>query len=210
MASMQMADYVEEIRHAVESLVPLLWHEVNEEDRLHGEFHRLEAATHAGYRQAEAFVVDSDDPEDVGLATAIHWDTYFGVDKERHDVGQQLQALRERLQIRRFSMDALAGALLQIVKQGLSLAHGGLGGAPAGRSVGRQSLSTVAWQARNQAMHWEEGKLRLPVIDCFRQLEADFGAEFGKYSSRSLAFPVVRVLDWRDPAAVLTDLASLG
>ena len=58
-------------------------------------------------------------------------------------------------------------------------------------------------------MHWEEGKLRQQVIDCFTQLEADFAA-LGKYATRSLAFPVVRALDWRDPAAVLTDLASLG
>jgi hypothetical protein len=47
-------------------------------------------------------------------------------------------------------------------------------------------------------MHWEEGEPRQPVIDCFRQLEADVGAEFGKYAACSRAFPVVRILDWRD------------
>src|SRR4051794_20405960 len=48
----------------------------------------------------------------------------------------------------------IAGAILQIAKQGLSLSHGPLGNCPAGRGIGSQTLSTVIWQGRNQAMHY--------------------------------------------------------
>lgn len=208
---MQMSDYVTEVTYALEQLVPSLWHESYEEAALHERFHQLEAATQAGYRQSAAIAMDSEDAEDVGLATAIHWDTYFGVDKQRHATGVALKdAVKERLRVRRFSLDTLSGSVLQIVKQGLSVVHGGLTTAPGGRLVGQQALSTVVWQARNQSMHWEESKLSAPVLDCFLKLEADFGAQFSKPTSRSLAFQVVAALGWQETKNVLNDLTSLA
>jgi len=111
--------------------------------------------------------------------------------------------------VRRFSLDTLAGSLLQVVKQGLSVAHSGPASAPAGRQVGQQGLATVVCQARNQSMHREAGTLRAPVVACFDTLKADCGAQYASPTTRNLAFQVVQVLGWRTADDVLADLALL-
>ncbi len=61
-----------------------------------------------GYQQAEAIAPDALDADDVGLARAIHWDTYFGADEDRHDpVGVPARRHAERVaQARRFAKAA--------------------------------------------------------------------------------------------------------
>ncbi len=176
----------------------------------HAEFHRHERATEAGYRQSEAIALDAEDADAVGLAIAIHWDTYFGVDvgAPRDCCGAPRSSARAA-PCTRLSLDTLAGSLLQVVKQGLSVAHSGPASAPVGRQVGQQGLATVVWQARNQSMHREAGTLRARVTACFDTLKADFGAQYASPTTRNLAFQVVQVLAWRTADDVLADLALL-
>jgi hypothetical protein len=208
---MTMADYVDEIRHAVSTVIPTLWEDKPEMDNLHREVHRLEQVVYAGYRQAEAISLDAETPDDVMLGVGAHWETYFGPDKELNKTVDSFIAVRARFEVRRFSVYSLAGNLLQYGKQGLSMVHGGLPTPRTGRAIGSQALSEVVWQARNQALHWEEGNPHPPVVKCFQTLDADFGnARFADSAKRSLAFDVVELLGWTTAADFESDMLTMG
>jgi hypothetical protein len=201
-----MAAYLAEIRHAVTSVIPVIWSEHAIADEAAATLRRHEEATRRGYEQSAAFM---DELDDDGLATQIHWETYFGPDKERHEAAEELEKVRATLEARTFSRSSLASSLLQYAKQGLSTVHGGLAAVPAGRDIGGVSLKDVIWQSRNQGIHWEEGRPHPAVVDCFEKLKAA-DATFGDYATTNLAFEVVQLLGWRDVAAFEADLNSLA
>lgn len=203
---MDMKTWLAEAAHAVGSLIPLVWAEHKAVAEAAEKLAVFEAATERGYRDAAAFM---DELDDDGLATGIYWETYFGADKERHYAAYDLDSLRTTLDARGASRGAMSGAILQIAKQGLSAAHGGLGLAPDGRDVAGVALKDVIWQARNQSMHWEEGQPHKAVAVCFETLKA--GAPvFGDYAVRNLAFEVLTLLGWDDYGVFEADILSLA
>jgi hypothetical protein len=146
------------------------------------------------------------------MSAGAHWDTYFGPDKDRHQTAAEYDDVRARLDARRFSIDAMSGAVLQHAKQSISMVHGGVKACPLGRLVSpTQHLGNVIWQARNQAIHWEEGMLSQPVVDCFNALGADVDAVFARdLHAPSLAFTVLHLLRWRTWTEFHDDLMSLA
>jgi hypothetical protein len=134
------------------------------------------------------------------------WSTYSGLGVSQLSANNVLAL---RAVTHRLSAAALASALLQIAKQGISSVHGGPV-SPIGRLIGTQSLSVVIWEARNQAMHWETGGAHQRMETCFRTLARDVDAKYGEYRERSLAFDVVELLGWRTVDSFNADLASLG
>lgn len=208
---MKLRDYLPEIHHAVETVIADLHSEHDRAVDLRAGVARLTEATRAGYAQAEAVARFSDElDDDPLLATAIHWDTYFGVDKKRYYKDQELQELTNSLAAKEISLSALAGSLLQYAKQGIALQYGRQKhGCPAGRSIGSQPLSEVIWQARNQAIHWEDGTFTPPVENCFNKLAAEVDPAFGDFKNRNLAYNVVTSLGWRTFADLERDLLSL-
>lgn len=102
-APMAMESYLVEVRHAVEGLLPLIW---QEEEALSGlerqfadrkdELARLERQVQDEYANVRWLVANGEDADDDGLATLRYWDNYFGPDKERHDIAQQLPAIQAR------------------------------------------------------------------------------------------------------------------
>lgn len=109
------------------------------------------------------------------------------------------------------SIDSLCGALLQIVKQGVSIVHGGLQNAPDGRLVGTDSLKSIVWQGRNQAIHYEENNPHAPTIALFLSLENQFGNNFSLTANagKSLAKHIIDLLQWHDLAAFNADMQAL-
>jgi len=206
---MYMANYINEIKYAVEALLSTIWADVEELESLRQQLDRLTAETERGYRRAQAFQYD-DDPDDVMMGVGVHWETYFGPDKERHEVAITVDDLNQKIQVREFSRAAMSASILQYAKQGISIVHGGLHLCPNGRGVGSQALKTIIWQGRNQSLHWEEGNTRQPVIDCFNQLAIDFGDEFTHYNTRNLAFNVVQMLNWKTYESFDSDMQSLA
>jgi hypothetical protein len=99
--------------------------------------------------------------------------------------------------------------LLQIARQGISIVHGG-SVLPVGRPIGTQPLSVVVWEARNQAMHWDDDQLRGRLEECFETLARDIDAKYGEYRAQSLAFEVVELLGWRTVEAFEDDFVALG
>jgi hypothetical protein len=201
-----MKTWLAETQHAISSLIPLVWEEQVQLDEATQRLANLEAATEDGYLRAQALL---DDLDDEGLGSFQYWETYFGADKERFHAAIATDERHQVLEARAFARSSLASAILQIAKQGISAVHGGLDAAPAGREIHGVQIKDLIWQARNQAMHWEEGKPHKGVVECFDKLSQK-APVFSTYSARSLAFEVISLLDWRDVAAFERDLSEIG
>jgi hypothetical protein len=104
----------------------------------------------------------------------------------------------------------LCGALLQLAKQGLSSVYGAKANVPKGKEIGATTLRDVIWEGRNQAMHFEEGKHKPELTDCFRALEVVFGAQFSLKSKRNLSLYVIDALGWSTLAVYEADMMSLS
>ena len=205
-AALDMNTYLQEMEHAVASIIPLIWAEHQAVEEAETTLRKHEAETKRGYQQAQAFD-DLDDDE--GLATAIYWETYFGPDKKRYHAEGALARAEAAVAAHAFSRSALSSSLLQYAKQGISAVHGDLAAAPTARQIHGLELKVVIWQGRNQASHWEEGKPHPPVVACFETLKAADTA-FTDYRTRNLAFEIVRLLGWNDWATFDQDMRSLG
>lgn len=201
-----MKTWLAETQHAFSSLIPLVWDEQDQLDEAAQRLTSLEAATDAGYLRAQALL---DDLDDEGLGTFQYWETYFGADKDRFHAAIATDEKQQVLEARAFARSSLASAILQIAKQGLSAVHGKLDAVPAGREIHGVPIKDIIWQARNQSMHWEEGKPHNGVVGCFEKL-AQAEPVFSNYGSRSLAFEVIHLLGWRDAAAFERDLTEIG
>lgn len=204
---MDMKTWLAETQHAYGSLIPLVWEEQRHFDEALQRLTELDAATEEGYGRAQASLNDFDDDE--GLGTFNYWETYFGADKDRHHAAIATAERQQALEARAFARSSLASAVLQIAKQGISVVHGGLHAGPNGREILGVHLKDLIWQARNQAMHWEDGKPHKAVIECFDKL-AQADSMFASYAERNLAFEVIMHLDWHDIAAFEADLLELG
>lgn len=105
------------------------------------------------------------------------------------------------------SMSSLAGTVLQIGKQALSIRYGAKPNIPTARAIGTQNIVEVIWEGRNHAMHWDEGAPRKKVKNMLDTLAADLGItiEVGKNNCLS----VLGALGWRSSGSVISDLKRL-
>lgn len=110
---------------------------------------------------------------------------------------------------REVSLGALAGALLQFGKQGISIVYG-KDRVKIGRKICSQHVSVVIWEGRNQALHWEDNKFRKGPIECFETLAREVDQKFSQYTKRNMAWDVLQLLVWDGFDALSKDLSSLG
>ncbi|MHB8950197.1 MAG: hypothetical protein ACYC4S_14175 [Rhodoferax sp.] len=120
-------------------------------------------------------------------------------------------SLQASIGARQQATQAISGAIFQVAKQGISLVHGGLAAAPDGRFIKSATVKSIVWQARNQAMHFEEGAPKQPVKDLFAILEAEHGPQFSLslHGAQSRAKQVLDLLGWNEYSAYLTDMSLL-
>lgn len=203
---MTLGEYLQETEYAARRLLEAIWHEHAEIRALAARVAALERRVQSEYTSARNIIDDAEDPDDVMLGVGRHWDNYFGPDRERHDRQQELDRLRDGRDARVFALGSLAGSLLQIAKQGLSAVFGKEADWPEGRAVGGQTLKSVIYGARNQTIHWEEGKCRHATVQVFQQLEKDFSAPFGDFNTINLAMPVIDLLGWRSYDDYMADM----
>jgi hypothetical protein len=189
-----MPEYVEDTAFAVERMIEAVSHERNELEKERGFVRQqVDESTWNAYLNSMS---DEDDQ---------FWSTYSGLGQSQLSANNALAM--QAAHIHWLSAAALASALLQIAKQGISVVHGKR--ASLGRPVGTQSLSVVIWEARNQAMHWE-AEPRKQVEECFEALARDVDPKFADYRKRSLAFDVVEILEWWRVDLFNADLVSLA
>ncbi len=206
---MKIPDYLNEVEHAVTTVITEIHREIDQLAALRTELKKLSAATDDGYRRVE-FLAMNPDLDDDFLGTAIYWDTYFGVDKVRFHKNVETEFAIQRVAAREFSISALSGGLLQFGKQGISLHFGKKRvGCPDGRILDGMPLHEVIWQGRNQALHWEDGSFHPPTKACFQTL-AKTDPVFSQYKYRSLAYEIVLHLGWKSLDDFCRDLMLLN
>ncbi len=123
----------------------------------------------------------------------------------------EVAKLQSSLGTHQHSVQAIAGAILQIAKQGISLVHGGLSSAPAGRLLGSLAVRDIVWQARNQSMHYEEGNFKKPLVTLFSALEREQGPQFSltKSANQNRAKQILDTLGWISYDAYAKDMKVL-
>lgn len=135
----------------------------------------------------------------------------FGFNNAAPEKQKEIHEIKNRINISKFSIASLSGAILQIAKQGISFVYGNLVKCPNGRTIGSQYIKEIIWHARNQSMHFEEGNFKLPLINCFQLLENDFGAEFStiNYTTKNLGNNIIQLLKWKEYADYESDMIHL-
>ncbi len=131
--------------------------------------------------------------------------------QEAEALQREVASLQGSIGARQQSTQAIAGAIFQVAKQGISLVYGGVTAAPDGRVIGSVALKSIIWQARNQAMHFEEGEPKQAVKELFAILEKEHGPQFSlsKNGVRSRSKQVLELLGWNDYQAYITDMTSV-
>jgi hypothetical protein len=130
----------------------------------------------------------------------------------RSALDSEIAAIQARLLDKRFSLSALAGALLQIGKQGISVVRRNPASCPDGRSVCGLPLKWAIWSGRNQALHYEEPRL---VNDETHNNLRTMGSNGGDpllldaRSGVNLSLSVVEQLGWLSFEAYRDDMQSL-
>jgi hypothetical protein len=203
-----MHQYLEDTKYAIRGLISLIG---DEEARLLDLQHQLEVS-HNERRHAQSILLVGAPPSGFGEDTT----PYF--EKRARDAGKKIAELERSITLlqaaidaKAFSVHALAGAILQVAKQGIVVTHGGLAQCPPGKRLGSETLKNVVWEGRNQAMHWDDGIYNKPAIACFANLERDFGPQFslGGSPASSLAKVVIGLLKWIEFDIYMNDMHSL-
>jgi hypothetical protein len=151
----------------------------------------------------------NDDFSDVYVMSAFNRMAKSHIDVEA--LKHQVALVQASIGARQQATQAISGAIFQVAKQGISLVHGGLDAAPNGRLIKSVPVKTIVWQARNQAMHFEEGTPKQPVKDLFAILEAEQGPQFSlsAHGAQSRAKQVLDLLGWNEYPAYLSDMSLI-
>ncbi len=204
-----MHQYLQDTEYAVRNLIQLAH---AEEDQLRALLAKLEAMK----PQIKVLEWDfessdlNDDFSDVYVIGAFS--RMAQARTEANNLQGQIASLQASIGTRQQAIQAISGSILQVAKQGISLVHGGLKPAPEGRFIGTASLKSIIWNARDQAMHFEEGIPRNPAVRAlFSILEAEQGSEFSlaAHLHQSRARQVINLLGWREYSAYVADMSSL-
>lgn len=193
-----MNEYLSDTRYAAEAII----------NAYNTDFERLFAKIR-DFGTAHAIFSESDTtltfPAELAQVSRF-CEAYKIAHQQAQTINESVQALINRAE----ATAALCGALLQLAKQGISVANGGFNGPP-GRAIGTQPLRDVIRHTRNQAFHWEEGRLTPNTLLCFQAFDADFGLVYTRdCTHRSLATEVIDVLGWHSYTAYETDMLSLA
>ncbi|AJD52759.1 hypothetical protein TH3_13215 [Thalassospira xiamenensis M-5 = DSM 17429] len=143
--------YIDDVKYATENLISLLGKEKTQIADLSAQLSSAEAKFehfHWDFKTSDL----NDDFTDAHVQRAFI--NMAEAKKDRDAIDDQVRALKAIIRNRQMALQSLSGALLQIAKQGISIAHGGLGACPDGRMIGQSKLKEVIWQARNQSLHY--------------------------------------------------------
>lgn len=201
--------YIQDTEYAAKSLIGLAMSEEREIEELWPNLNEAESRVKALQWDFETSELH-EDFSDHYVNAAFH--RMAMAKKELDPLRLKVDELRASMGAKQYAVRSICGALLQIAKQGVSLVHGRKSNAPQGRTVAGRPIRDVIWEARNQAMHCEEGNFRASVVDLFSDLEHAFGSRFSlsAHPQTSRATEVVRVLGWDKYDQYERDLKSLG
>jgi hypothetical protein len=193
-------------------LIELIGHEEVEKNQL--QKHADEMGRKAAFFYED--FVSADMQEDIDEIHVQHrFGTHARAAQAKDKALAEVDRLNRSIDYKQKSLESLSAALLQIAKQGISIAYLGtpgqsLAACPDGRLLNGQPIKTIIWQARNQTMHYDDpAPYRQPVITCFATLEADHGPDFALAKNVSFAYKIVLLLKWIDWRVFADDMVSL-
>lgn len=131
---------------------------------------------------------------------------------QRNALDSEIARVQARLLVKRFSLSALASALLQIGKQGISVVRKHPGSCPDGRTVCGVPIKWAIWAGRNQALHYEEpSKISDETQNWLHKMGQNFGNQIlvNSRAGTNLALAVVEQIDWLSFEAYRDDMQSL-
>ena len=151
----------------------------------------------------------NEDFSDAYVMAAFSRAARTGQEVERLKV--QVAELQASVGICQHSIQAIAGSIFQLAKQGISLVYGSPSAAPPGRMVGSLAVRDIIWQARNQSMHYEEGSFNKALVDLFLTLEKEYRPQFSltAHAKQNRARQVLDVLGWVSYDSYLRDMRAL-
>lgn len=109
----------------------------------------------------------------------------------------KLQSTERALDVYDLSINVVAGAILQIAKQGIAIRHGSRDACPEGRAILGTCARELIWHGRNQAMHYEDTKPSSTWISLFTSLSEKLPGRFSiEAPFMSRAKDVFDLLGW--------------
>lgn len=203
-----MNQYLSDTALAVRGLFSLIGYD---ESVLQAKQSEIESAV-MRMTKAQAIILHGAPPTVFGENSTPYFEkTVRDTRRKISELKDNITALEAAILAKETSVQTLAGAILQVAKQGITIVRGDLAACPPGRSIGREVLKNVIWQARNQSMHWEENTFNSFVTTCFANLCLEFGAQYHLPTStpRPLAKQILHLLAWTDYASYERDMVSL-
>lgn len=203
-----MHQYLKDTEFAAKSLFSLATDEANQLNSLAERLFPLEQQLKVQQWDFQSSDLN-DDFSDAYVMAAFGRAARTGQEVER--LKNQVAELQASVGTRQHSIQAIAGAIFQLAKQGISLVHGGLVAAPPGRFVGSLAIRDIIWQARNQSMHYEEGSFKTALVDLFATLESGHGPQLSLtiHVKQNRAKQVLDVLGWVSYDSYLRDMQAL-
>ena len=109
------------------------------------------------------------------------------------------------------ALESLCTSLLQTARQLMVSVCGNKDSCSDGRLIGTQPLKNIIWQARNQAIHYDEPPLHNAVQNCFTTLTTDLGADFdlAAHPNQNLSPSIIRHLGWADIYSFEADMRQI-
>lgn len=137
--------------------------------------------------------------------------------QELNEIKEELQKLDIELKANIVSINALSTAVLQIARQGLSIAYSPergktLSSSPQVRCIHGIPVQEIIWDGRNHAIHYEESPNHNQNTKAlFEKLEKYYGSRFSlkKNPHKSLAGDLIDLLGWNNYGLYLQDLEKL-
>ena len=203
-----MHQYLQDTEFAIKNLLQLT---ANEENQLRSISEKLKSKEQElGVHQWDFQTSDlNDDFSDAYVMAAFA--RAYRATQEVERIKGDVAVLQASVGTHQHSVQALAGAILQIAKQGISLVYGDLSTSPPGRSVGSLTVRDIIWHGRNQSMHYEEGSYKKPLICLFSTLESEQGSQFSlaNFPKQNRAKQILDLLGWKNYEAYRQDMQRL-
>jgi hypothetical protein len=199
-----MHQYINDTSFAVKGLIDIITEDAKSLNAL--QLRRTSALAREGTLN-QVFMQNESHPH------ANHWyGQYHDAAKARSDVDGLIASLAAQIIDKEISIAVLAGALLQIGKQGISAVHGSAGKCNNTRIIRGVKLERVVWDGRNQALHYETpSAMNQRTEDMFSALNSfdPTTTALNPKAKRNLAYDLVLLLGWLDYNIYETDMISL-
>jgi len=204
----QTEEFIENSRHAIEHLYDAL-------DKYRSAYIRakqtVEEIERSKQMLSDTFMYRDQWSPDANHYHAQYMENMKYLNKEQQeakkDFDQRLKNALACVGATEESMSCLAGAVLQISRQVLSIRYSGKPTIDGARRIGSQSIVDVIWEGRNHAIHWDEGEPKQKVKDMLNALSTDIrvSIDLGKNNGPA----ILRALGWGSSDAMIADLKKL-